>query len=124
MLGFIILALLLSLSRWLQLLALGWLLDRLLTVTLVAIPIIFQQELRRGLEKLGRTKFFLAKEAKEVDLLRSTITSSLFDLAGRKCGALFVFRGDVSLKEYVDTGVLLQSRVSQELILSIFSRES
>jgi len=121
MLGFIILALLLSLSRWLQLLALGWLLDRLLTVTLVAIPIIFQQELRRGLEKLGRTKFFLAKEAKEMDFIRSEIIEACFDMAKRNVGALIVFKGEVSLKEYVDTGVALYARISKELFLSIFT---
>lgn len=122
--GFLVLAFVFAVSRWMQLLALGWLLDRFLTVILVAIPIIFQQELRRGLEKLGRTKFFLAKEAKEVDFLRSAVTGSLFDLASRKHGALIVFRGDVSLKEYVDTGVFLGARVSQELLLSIFNKES
>lgn len=121
MLGFVILALLLSLSRWMQLLALGWLLDRLLTVTLVAIPIIFQQELRRGLEKLGRTKFFLAKEAKEIDFIKSEIIEACFDMAKRNVGALIVFKGEVSLKEYVDTGVGLYARISKELLLSIFA---
>jgi diadenylate cyclase len=123
-LGLIVLALVFALSRWLQLLALGWLLDRLLTVILVAIPIIFQQELRRGLEKLGRTKFFLAQEAKEIDIVRSGIIESCFEMAKHRTGALFVFRGEVSLKEYIDTGVLLYARISKELFLSLFSRES
>ncbi|MBI2638685.1 TIGR00159 family protein [Candidatus Peregrinibacteria bacterium] len=123
-LGFIVLALVFALSRWLQLLALGWLLDRLLTVILVAIPIIFQQELRRGLEKLGRTKFFLAQEAKEIDIVRSEIIAACFDMAKRRIGALVVFRGEVSLKEYIDTGVLLYSRISKELLLSLFSHAS
>ena len=118
--GLFLLAVVFAVSRWLQLLALGWLLDRLLTVILVAIPIIFQQELRRGLEKLGRTKFFLAQEAKEMDFIRSEIIESCFDLSKKHVGALFVFRGEVSLKEYVDTGVLLSARVSKELLQTIF----
>jgi diadenylate cyclase len=122
--GLIVVALVFALSRWLQLLALGWLLDRLLTVILVAIPIIFQQELRRGLEKLGRTKFFLAQEAKEIDFIRSEIISACFEMARQKIGGLLVFRGEVSLKEYIDTGVLLHARISKELLLSIFSKES
>lgn len=122
--GLIVLGAVFTVSRWLQLLALGWLLDRLLTVILVAIPIIFQQELRSGLEKLGRTKFFLAKEAKEIDFVRSEIIEACFEMAKKKVGALVVFRGEVSLKEYVDTGVLLFARVSKELLMSLFSKES
>lgn len=122
--GLLFLGLVFALSRWLNLLALGWLLDRLLTVILVAIPIIFQQELRRGLEKLGRTKFFLAQEAKEIDLLRSSLIEACFDMAKRKVGALVVFRCEVSLKEYIDTGVPLGAKISKELLFSLFSRES
>lgn len=124
LLGVFVLVVVFAISRWLQLLAVGWLLDRLLTVILVAIPIIFQQELRRGLEKLGRTKFFLAQEAKEIDFLRSEIIESCFEMARRKLGGLIVFRGEVSLKEYIDTGVSMYSRISKELILSVFSHES
>lgn len=124
MFGLVVLGLVFALSRWLQLLALGWLLDRLLTVILVAIPIIFQQELRRGLEKLGKTKFFLAQEAKEIDFIRSEVIEAAFEMARSKTGALIVFRGEVSLKEYIDTGVLIYARISKELLLSIFSKES
>lgn len=124
LLGLIVLAILFAVSRFFDLLAVGWLLDRLLTVILVAIPIIFQQELRRGLEKLGRTKFFLAQEAKEIDFLKSEIISVCWQLANRRLGGLIVFRGEVNLKEYVDTGIDLYSRVSKELLLSIFSHES
>lgn len=121
-LGLVFIALVFALSRWLNLIALGWLLDRLLTVTLVAIPIIFQQEIRRGLEKLGRTKFFLAQEAKEIDFLCSELISSSFKMAKSGLGGLLVIRGEVSLKEYVDTGVMLNARISKELVQSIFSR--
>lgn len=122
--GLIVLALVFAISKWLSLLALGWLLDRLLTVILVAIPIIFQQELRRGLEKLGRTKFFLAKEAKEIDFNRSELIEAFFEMVKNHTGALVVFRGEVSLKEYIDTGIVLSARISKELLLSIFSKES
>lgn len=118
--GLIILVFVFAISRWLQLLALGWLLDRLLTVILIAIPIIFQQELRRGLEKLGRTKFFVAKEAKEIDLTRSQTIEACVEMARRKVGALIVFKDEVFLKEYTDTGIPIFARVSKELLLSIF----
>lgn len=119
--GLVVVAIVFAISRWFKLLALGWILDRLLTVILVAIPIIFQQELRRGLEKLGKTKFFLAQEAKEIDFIRSQIIEACFEMAGKRHGALIVFRGEVSLKEYIDTGVVMYARISKELLMSIFS---
>lgn len=119
-LGLIMLALLFLLSQALSLLALGWLLERLLTVILVAIPIIFQQELRRGLEKLGRTKFFLEKEAKEIDFLKSEIIEACYVMAKQHIGGLLVFRREVNLKEYIDTGILLNAKLGKELLLSIF----
>ncbi|MEK9133076.1 MAG: diadenylate cyclase CdaA [Patescibacteria group bacterium] len=119
-LGLLVLGLVFAVSKWLNLLALGWLLDRLLTVILVAIPIIFQQELRRGLEKLGKTKFFLAREAMEIDFIRSEIIEACVEMAHHKTGALIVFRDEVNLKEYIDTGVVLSAKISKELLLSIF----
>lgn len=122
--GLVVLALVFAMSSWFKLLALGWLLERLLTVILVAIPIIFQQEIRRGLEKLGKTKFFLATAAKEMDFIRSEIIETCFEMGRQGLGGLVVFKGEVSLKEYIDTGVMLGARVSKELLLSIFSKGS
>lgn len=123
-LGLVFLAVVFAVSRWLQLLALGWLLDRFLTVILVAIPIIFQQELRRGLEKLGRTKFFLAQEAKEIDFIRSEIIEACVEMGKKRIGGLIVFKDEVSLKQYIDTGILLNARITKELLLSIFNQQS
>lgn len=122
--GLLIMAFVFAVSRWMNLLAVGWIVDRLLTVVLVAIPVIFQQELRRGLEKLGRTKFFMAQEAKEMDFIRSEIIEACFVLSQTKTGALIVFRREVSLKEYIDTGVALGAKISKELLLSVFSKQS
>ncbi len=119
-LGFVVIVIVFAISRWFNLVALGWLLDRLLTVILVAIPIIFQQEIRRGLEKLGKTKFFLAQEAKEIDITISELIETCFEMGQKKIGALIVFKGEVSLKEYLDTGVALHAHVSRELLLSLF----
>lgn len=124
MLGVVGVVVVFAVSRWFKLVALGWLLDRLLTVVLVAIPIIFQQEIRRGLEKLGKTKFFLAQEAKEIDRTISELIETSFAMAKKNIGALIVIKGEVSLKEYVDTGVALNARVSHELLVSLFAKSS
>lgn len=122
--GFIILAVIFLISKALSLLAVGWLLERLFMVILIAIPIIFHPELRRALEKLGKTKFFLAQQAKEIDILKSEIIEACNIMASQKTGALIVLRREVSLKEYIDTGVQILGKVTKELLLSIFNPQS
>lgn len=117
--GLFILVLIFGVSRWLNLLALGWLLDRLLTVVLIAIPIIFQQELRRGLEKLGRTKFF-DFQTPSIDKRVHAITAATFEISNKKNGALMVLAGKDSLAEYAETGVKLHAEISDELIRTLF----
>ncbi len=122
--GLIIVGLVFTISKALQLFALGWLLDRFLTLLLVAIPVIFQQELRMALEKLGHTKFSLSQKVKAINLLISNIVEACETLSKEKSGALIVLENTVPLKEYVDTGIKLHASVTKELILSIFLHRS
>ena len=122
--GLIIVGLVFIISKALQLFALGWLLDRFLTLLLVAIPVIFQQELRMALEKLGHTKFSLSQKVKAINLLISNIVEACETLSKEKSGALIVLENTVPLKEYVDTGIKLHASVTKELILSIFLHRS
>lgn len=120
LIGLIFIILLYFLSKMLQLVALGWLMDRFMTVVLVAIPIIFQKEIRMGLERLGNTKVFLTQKARKIDRMIINITDACEYMAKEKIGALIVLQKSIPLKEYVDTGILLNASVSKELILSIF----
>ncbi len=124
LLGLIFIGFVFILSKALQLATLGWILDRFFTVVLVAIPVIFQQEIRMALEKLGHTKFSLSEKAKEINLIVSSIVEACDQMAKEKVGALIVFENTIPLKEYVDTGVSMQSKVSKPLILSIFQPKS
>ncbi|MBU1992491.1 MAG: diadenylate cyclase CdaA [Patescibacteria group bacterium] len=119
-LGLIIIAILFIVSKIMSLFAMGWLLDRFLTLVIVAIPIIFQQELRRGLEKLGQTKLRKKQQKKAVDTMIQNIVEACEELSRRKKGALIVFKQEVSLEEYAGTGIQLDAKVSRELLLSIF----
>lgn len=122
--GLIIIGLVFILSKALQLVTLGWILDRFFTVVLVAIPVIFQQELRMALEKLGHTKFSYSQKTKEINLIVSNIVEACDQMAKEKVGALIVFENTIPLKEYVETGVPMQSKISKPLILSIFQPKS
>ncbi len=124
LIGLAILAFIFIISQVLQLFATSWLLDRFLTVILVAIPVIFQQELRRGLEKLGQTKIFSGNEIKATDIQISNIVEATFQMSKSKTGALIVFKKDVNLNEYAETGVQINGRVSKELLLNIFYPKS
>jgi diadenylate cyclase len=119
-LGLVIIALLYVFSRALSLFATGWILDRFFTIVIVAIPIIFQQELRRGLERLGQTKLRRKQIKKEADIFIENIVEAVKELSKKKKGALIVFKQQVFLNEYAETGILLDSEVSKELLISIF----
>lgn len=122
--GLAILAFIFILSNLLQLFATGWLLDRFLTLILVAIPVIFQQELRRGLEKLGQTRIFSNNEVHASNILISNLVEASVIMAESKIGALIVLHKDVSLREYAETGVQINGKVSKELLLNIFFPKS
>lgn len=121
LIGLSVVAFVFALSRIFQLVTLGWLLDRFLTIGLVAIPVIFQQELRMALERLGNTKFFRNEKTREIHRMVNNIVEACVALAKEKQGALIVLQRNTPLKEYVDTGIKLNAHVSKELLISIFS---
>jgi diadenylate cyclase len=106
-----------------QLTALSWLLNNSLLVLLVAIPVIFQPELRRGLERLGRAGALLSNrqpaESRRTKMI-DNICQAAERLSERRHGALIVLERNSSLQEYVRTGIELDSEVSPQLLLTIF----
>ncbi len=117
----LIVVLLALLSSLFQLSALGWLMSNSLTLLLVAIPVIFQPELRRGLERLGRG---LLRGRQPVETQRAQIIEHICQaaerLSERRHGALIVLQRSSSLEEYIHTGIALNSDVSPQLLLTIF----
>ena len=120
LIGLTIISAFFVLSKVLGLVALGWLLDRFFTVVLVAIPIIFQRELRMGLERLGHTKLFMNQQKRRIDRMIVNIVDACDTMAKEKTGALIVIQHTIPLKEYVDTGIEMGAKISKELLLSIF----
>lgn len=121
--GILILALVMLLGQVLQLSAINFVLKYLVTMIVVAIPIVFQPELRAFLEKLGRANIvadFTHLRKNELDLVVSDIVKSAKLLAKNKTGALIVLAQKTGLKEFIETGVRLESKLSPELILTVF----
>ncbi|HUT21626.1 MAG TPA: diadenylate cyclase CdaA [Anaerolineae bacterium] len=101
--------------------AFGWLVENALPALLVAIPVIFQPELRRALERLGRTGAYLTttREPSTADVIEQVSTAST-RLSDRRHGALIVVERTTGLEEYTETGIKLDSQVTVELLLTIF----
>jgi len=111
------------LTSFIRLRAFGWLARNALPAMLVAIPVVFQPELRRALERLGRAGALVRRSSGERAVLEqaiSAIVSACGMLAGRKYGALIVIERDTGLQEFVDSGVLLDAVITPELLVNIF----
>ena len=109
-------------SNILDLRALQWLLNNILTVTAVALPVVFQPELRRALERLGRGGFLINRQAPDNQRLFviEEICQAAERLAERRHGALIVLQRRSSLQEYMRTGIHLDSEVNSQILLTIF----
>lgn len=114
-----------TLSGWMGLRAVNWLLERALTGVLVALPVVFYPELRRTLERLGRGQIFNRNLAmlgrEESQELVKTLARAASLLASSKTGALIVIEQETGLGEFVETGVPIEARLSAELLVNIFT---
>jgi diadenylate cyclase len=100
-----------------------WLIRTILPALLVAIPVIFQPELRRALEQLGRAGSYFRLFRKQVDTtLVDAISTACQQLSRRREGALVVIEQDTGLQEYIDTGIVLNADPSAELLTTIFNK--
>lgn len=87
-------------------------------VAVIAFIVLFQPELRRGLARLGENPLF-ASSWKEEEVIEEIVKSANF-LSRKKVGALIALERDVGLRNYVETGVEMDSRVSSEFLNTIF----
>jgi len=117
------LLLLWALSFVLNLRAFSWLLSRTLTAFSIALPVIFAEELRRWMDRLGRSIPFIGQETVTLDA-RQTLIAETCDavhyLSRRRHGALIVFERETGLQEYAESGVRLDSVVTSATLQTIF----
>lgn len=122
--GILVILMLKVLSDFLQLKALSWIIDQVLTWGVLAGIIIFQTEIRRSLEQLGQNNMFRRKKQKEVSttlVMIDDIMAASAYLSKRHIGALICFEVDSPLQHYVNTGVSLKAAVSNQLVVNIFT---
>jgi len=100
----------------------SWLVENALPALLIAIPVIFQPELRRALERLGRTGSLLVRvqQEEEVERIIDEVARAAHRLSNQRHGALIVFERETGLQEFIETGVAVDSDVKAELLRTIF----
>lgn len=121
--GIIVILIVWMLSSVLGLRTLGWIMNLTVTYGLLAIIIIFQPELRRALEQLGRGRFFSRSSTPQEENVAKTIEaikSAASYMAKRRIGALISIERETGMNEYVETGISLNANLTKELLINIF----
>jgi diadenylate cyclase len=109
------------LSGLAQLPTFGLILRSGIPALLIAIPVIFQPELRRALERLGRVNEVLVQPRKtELEVLVRKVTDGALKLAAKKHGALIVLERETGLQNLIDSGIHLDAELTPEILLTIF----
>lgn len=122
--GIIVLFVATKISEWLELFTVYWILEKTMTVGVLAILIVFQPELRRGLEYIGRSRFFTKSFAEIKDESLNEVVDEIVDavasLSRQKIGALIVMERETGLSEVVETGTRIDGKISSGLLINVF----
>lgn len=122
--GVAFLLVLVSLTEWARLYTVNWLLVQLRTMLLVALPVVFQPELRRGLEQIGRGSLFARSmfrpQGEATEKIVEELVTACFDMSSERTGALIVIERETGLEEYMEDAVRIDGLVSSELLENIF----
>lgn len=127
--GILVLIALLGIANLFHLYALNSILQLLVLGAAVTVPIIFQPELRRALEQIGRGGLLHIGEdtndwSRQEDASVATIARAAFLLSRSRIGALMVIEQQVGLREFIESGTQLDAKLSAELMLALFMQRS
>ena len=123
-LAVVLLAAFLSGPQFLDLKAINWLLVKFQAMIIVAVAVVFQPELRRALEQIGRGQVFSITRptlaTADIIHMIDEISEALVSCAKTKTGALIVLEQETGLSDYIETGVLLDAAITQEFLVNVF----
>lgn len=106
-------------AGYLKLYTLDWLIQGFWEYIIIGLIVLFQPEIRRVLAQMGEAPFMTLTQAQEIKSL-DEIVKACVSLSSKRIGALIVFERDTSLQDYIEIGVLVDARVSREVLMSIF----
>lgn len=125
--GLMVLALFMIICRWMNLHVISWLLEKSMTIIMVALPVVFQPELRRALEQIGRGRLFHKRselDEQELEDMLDNVADAARVMGKNKVGALIVFERNSGLAERIETGVAIDGLVSSGLLQNIFVKDT
>lgn len=131
--GLLVLLVILALANWFHLLVLATIMQYALLGTAVTIPIVFQPELRRGLEQIGRGGLFARRGLDDEDMAPAraartdaiaVLTEAAFTLSRHRTGALIAIEQQTGLREFVESGTTLDAKLSAELLVTLFTHDT
>jgi diadenylate cyclase len=111
-------------SKWLSLVSLHWILDNFLGSLIIVIVVLFQDDLRRGLIKVGLGPGLGMPVVHAVEQSITEVSRAASELASRRLGAIIVIKRTIGLEDYTEHAVQLNAQVSHQLLTSIFLRTS
>ncbi len=131
--GLLVVILFFSLAAVFQMNTILWLGEKLLSVALMVVVVVFQPELRKALEDLGRKSVFsflsslgfakgIAKRFEDKTV--GDLVMACFEMGAVKTGALIVIENEMRLDEYERTGITLDSVLSRQLLINIFEKNT
>ncbi len=120
--GLTVIVLLYFISDFLQLLTLNWILNTFMSSIFILIIIIFQDDIKKALAQIGKPPF--TKFQTEFSYGIEEVVKAVTYMAEHKIGALIIFEREISLKDFLEGAVILDSKVTRELLISIFYPKS
>lgn len=120
--GIIIIIVVKLISWYIGLTTVSWVMDQIINWGVIAMVVIFQPEIRRGLEHLGRgTMFTRTKtENEEEEAMITQLDQAIQYMSKRRIGALIAIEMDTGLEEYIETGIPLDAEVTGALLINTF----
>lgn len=122
--GLLVLVIATAVSRWLELKTLHWILGYAQVALVIGLPIVFQPELRRALEQVGRNRLwvkpFVSVPEQDMDRVIDAIVNAATRLAHNRMGAIIVIERETGLGDVTETGIPIDALVSTELLVNLF----
>lgn len=129
--GILIILVFVLLAAVFQMNTILWLAEKVLSVGMIALVVIFQPELRRALEELGRRNFVISlfsfsntETERFSDKTIAELVKASYEMGKVKTGALIVVENEVALTEYERTGISVDGVVTSQLLLNIFEKNT
>lgn len=118
--GLLVLGLIYVASVWFNLVVLEWLLGQFLASIILIVVVVFQDQLRRGLTRIGLFSGLGHTDSQSLDLAIKEVCKAAMTLSKRRIGALMVLKREVGMEEYCEHAVKIDALVSDQLLVSLF----